>query len=260
MTALHLAAARGHIMVVDRILSSCEDCCAQVDERGWNFLHFAMVSLDLFQLSGLLIKHPIVRNSRLLIDEDVNGNTPLHVVAAVCRLSPRVAVLPSLLKVLGGNNAVNNDGISVQDVKRHGFPELEGSHYPVVTGVKKAPIPGTPILIKNAGFRAFVVSDVIAMVLSVSAIFIYFLTPTKTLRQTPFLSEVPHYLILVSLLAMVVAFITGTYAGLAPSVRLSVATCVLGSSFILFAFANMYMLARGLYQRTFGHNYKYLYS
>ncbi|KAK9179761.1 hypothetical protein WN943_028966 [Citrus x changshan-huyou] len=42
MTALHLAAARGHIMVVDRILSSCEDCCAEVDERGWNFLHFAM--------------------------------------------------------------------------------------------------------------------------------------------------------------------------------------------------------------------------
>ncbi|KAL9411276.1 hypothetical protein AB3S75_044966 [Citrus x aurantiifolia] len=113
MTALHLAAARGHIMVVDRILSSCEDCCAQVDERGWNFLHFAMVSLDLFQLSGLLIKHPIVRNSRLLVDEDVNGNTPLHVVAAVCRLSPRVGVLPFLLKVLGGNNAVNNDGISV---------------------------------------------------------------------------------------------------------------------------------------------------
>lgn len=133
MTALHLAAARGHIMVVDRILSSCEDCCAQVDERGWNFLHFAMVSLDLFQLSGLLIKHPIVRDSRLLIDEDVDGNTPLHVVAAVCRLSPRVAVLPFILKVLGGNNADNNDGISVQDAKRRGFPELEVNSFLLFT-------------------------------------------------------------------------------------------------------------------------------
>ncbi|KAH9682266.1 hypothetical protein KPL71_027286 [Citrus sinensis] len=94
---------------------------------------------------------------------------------------------------------------------------------------KEGPIPGTPILIKNAGFQAFVVSDVIAMVLS-------------TLRQTPFLSEVPHYLILVSLLAMVVAFTTGTYAVLAPSVGLSVATCVLGSSFSLFAFVTMFML------------------
>ncbi|KAH9682250.1 ANK REP REGION domain-containing protein [Citrus sinensis] len=125
MTALHLAAARGHIMVVDRILSSCEDCCAEVDERGWNFLHFAMVSLALLQSSGLVIKHPIVRNSRLLIAEDVNGNTPLHVVAAVCRLSHRVAGLPVFLKVIGGNNAENNDGISVQDVIRRGFPELE---------------------------------------------------------------------------------------------------------------------------------------
>ncbi|KAL9410758.1 hypothetical protein AB3S75_044520 [Citrus x aurantiifolia] len=309
MTALHLAAARGHIMVVDRILSSCEDCCAQVDERGWNFLHFAMVSLDLLQSSGLVIKHPIVRNSRLLIDEDVNGNTPLHVVAAVCRLSHRVAGLPVFLKVIGGNNAVNNDGISVQDVIRRGFPELEQEiqelsknvgrgqypngilrvqkekdsvdeeafkemqslHTVVATLIatvtfaagftlpggywgKEGPIPGTPILIKNAGFQAFVVSDVIAMVLSVSAIFIYFLTPIKTLRQTSFLSEVPHYLILVSLLAMVVAFTTGTYAVLAPSVGLSVATCVLGSSFTLFAFVTMFMLVHGHYQRIMGHN------
>ncbi|ESR33351.1 hypothetical protein CICLE_v10004518mg [Citrus x clementina] len=309
MTALHLAAARGHIGIVNEIISSCPSrLLVKVDERGWNFLHFAMVSLDIFQLSRLLIKHPIVRSSCLL-SKDVDGNTPLHVVAAVCRLSPRVAVLPFLLKVVGGNDAVNNHGISVQDVKGRGFPELEQEiqelsknvgrgQYPngilrvqtekepvdeealkemqslhtVVAALiatvtfaagftlpggywgKEGPIPGTPILIKNAGFRAFVVSDVIAMVLSVSAIFIYFLTPAKTLRQTKFLSDMPHNFIMVSLLAMVVAFITGTYAVLAPSAGLSVATCVLGSSFILFAFANTFMLARGLYQRMFGNN------
>lgn len=95
MTALHLAAARGHIGIVNEIISSCPSrLLVKVDDRRWNFLHFAMVSLDLLQSSGLVIKHPTVRNSRLLIAEDVNGNTPLHVVAAVCRLSHRVAGLP----------------------------------------------------------------------------------------------------------------------------------------------------------------------
>ncbi|KDO45871.1 hypothetical protein CISIN_1g047040mg [Citrus sinensis] len=118
---------------------------------------------------------------------------------------------------------------------------------------KEGPVPGTSILIKNAAFQAFVVSDVIAMVLSLSVVFIHFLTSSKTLRQVMFLYTVAHCLIMASLLAMVVAFVTGTYAVLAPSLGLSVAACVLGLSFILFAFLAIFKYVYGLKQTFLGY-------
>ncbi|KAK9179755.1 hypothetical protein WN943_028960 [Citrus x changshan-huyou] len=303
MTALLLAAGRGHIRVVNEIISTCPDCCKQVDERGWNLLHFAMASSNLFQLHSRLRNRSV---EMLINKQDVNGNTPLHVLAAVCRLLSYEVVPPR--RGPGDYEARNNSGISVEHVKLHGFPELEQEiqelsedvgrgQYPngillvqkekmaveegeieelkprhtiVATLIatvtfaagftlpggywgKEGPIPGTSILIKNAAFQAFVVSDVIAMVLSLSAVFIHFLTSTKTLRQIWFLFNVAHYSLMASMLAMVVAFVTGTYAMLAPSVGLSVATCVLGLSFILVAFFAMSKFGHGIQQRFLGY-------
>ncbi|KAH9682248.1 hypothetical protein WN943_028967 [Citrus x changshan-huyou] len=303
MTAFHLAAARGHIRVVNEIISTCPHCCKQVDERGWNLLHFAMTSSNLFQLHSLLRNRSV---EMLINKQDVNGNTPFHVLAAVRRLSfPRVV---SLIKGPGNYEALNNFNVSVERVKVHGFPELEqeiqelsknvgrgqypngilqvqkekgvgedeqikeakARHTLVATIVaivtfaagftlpggywgKEGPVPGTSILIKNAAFQAFVVSDVIAMVLSLSVVFIHFLTSSKTLRQVMFLYTVAHCLIMASLLAMVVAFVTGTYAVLAPSLGLSVAACVLGLSFILFAFLAIFKYVYGLKQTFLGY-------
>lgn len=119
MTALLLAAGRGHIRVVNEIISTCPDCCKQVDERGWNLLHFAMASSNLFQLYSLLRNRSV---EMLINKQDVNGNTPLHVLAAVCRLSFPQAV--SLIKE-GNYEALNNFNVSVEHVKVYGFPELE---------------------------------------------------------------------------------------------------------------------------------------
>ncbi|KAL9408241.1 hypothetical protein AB3S75_046739 [Citrus x aurantiifolia] len=305
MTALLLAASRGHIRVVDKIISACPDCCEQVDARGWNLLHFAMVSLKDIQLTHLQRKWPD-QMQMLMNEKDVNGNTPLHLLAAVCRLSSDQIVPPK--KGPGNYKACNNDGTTAEHVKLHGYPELEQEiqelsedvgrgqytngillvqkekmaveegeieelkprHTIVATLIatvtfaagftlpggywgKEGPIPGTSILIKNAAFQAFVVSDVIAMVLSLSAVFIHFLTSTKTLMQISFLFKVAHLFIMASMLAMVVAFVTGTYAMLAPSVGLSVATCVLGLSFILVAFFAMSKFGHGIQQRFLGY-------
>ena len=120
MTALLLAAGRGHIRVVNEIISTCPDCCKQVDERGWNLLHFAMASSNLFQLHSRLRNRSV---EMLINKQDVNGNTPLHVLAAVCRLLSYEVVPPK--RGPGDYEARNNSGISVEDVKLHGFPELE---------------------------------------------------------------------------------------------------------------------------------------
>ncbi|GAY67410.1 hypothetical protein CUMW_256240 [Citrus unshiu] len=82
--------------------------------------------------------------------------------------------------------------------------------------------------------------------------FIHFLTSTKTLRQMTFLVNVTRCFIPDSMLAMTVAFVKGTSPVLAPSVGLSVATCVLGLSFILFVLFAMFKFAYGLAQRLLG--------
>ena len=81
MTALHLAAGKGDARTVERIISENPKCYELVDNRGWNFLHYAMVSFHVGQLRNLLENNSLARS---LIDEgDAKGNTPLHVLAAV---------------------------------------------------------------------------------------------------------------------------------------------------------------------------------
>ena len=79
MTALHIAAHRGHFGVMESILEGCPDCCEQVDKRGWNALHFVVNSsssyLGMYGMEYILRRSSL---SNLLNEKDVDGNTPLH--------------------------------------------------------------------------------------------------------------------------------------------------------------------------------------
>ncbi|KAF2309450.1 hypothetical protein GH714_002641 [Hevea brasiliensis] len=101
---------------------------------------------------------------------------------------------------------------------------------------------GTPILIKNSAFKAFIISDALAMALSTSSVFIYFIM--VMLGYGPkyyWLIKTAFRFIFLAMGAMVVAFATGTYAVLAPSLGLAISTCAIGLSFFLFLF---YVLKR----------------
>ncbi|XP_075661251.1 protein ACCELERATED CELL DEATH 6-like [Castanea sativa] len=87
MTALHIAAHRGHHWVMERILEYCPDCCELVDERGWNALHFVVNSSSSKWAkydssfwakygSESILKTSLLSN--LLNEKDARGNTPLH--------------------------------------------------------------------------------------------------------------------------------------------------------------------------------------
>ena len=79
MTALHIAAHRGHLAVMESILEGCPDCCELVDERGWNALHFVVnSSSSIWANYGAkrILKNSSISN--LLNEKDARGNTPLH--------------------------------------------------------------------------------------------------------------------------------------------------------------------------------------
>ena len=100
---------------------------------------------------------------------------------------------------------------------------------------------GTPVLLKNAAFAVFVISDAIAMVLSTSALFIHFLWARLGKRgqvdediKANFIKWTSN-LTTCAIPAMIIAFITGSYAVLAPSLWLAITTCFIGVAFFFFA-------------------------
>ncbi|KAH9682284.1 ANK REP REGION domain-containing protein [Citrus sinensis] len=311
MTALHLAAGQGNIWMVQEIIERCPECCELVDDRGWNVLHFAMVSFSIRQLKYLLNECPVFRN--LIFEKDEKGNTPFHVLAAVCPHPDNAGydIVPRKI-AKGYYQAVNKQNISVEHINRYGFPELEkeikelakadgNGQYPAgviemnkekeektviysywkdldedVIGMEKAseyhlvvaaliatvtfaaaftlpggyksdtedgPNRGTAILSKNAAFQAFVISDAIAMVLSLSAVFVHFILSLKLFKRFIFLFIFALSFTLVAMAAMIVAFVTGTYAMLAtPSLWLAIVTCIIGLTFFFLVIFMFYMV------------------
>ncbi|KAM6546866.1 hypothetical protein CsatB_027602 [Cannabis sativa] len=94
---------------------------------------------------------------------------------------------------------------------------------------------GTAVLTNNKAFQAFMITDTIAMVLSTTSVFMnLFLTIVSSDQHSEDL--VSYYIVsmvlaMVAMGLMVIAFVTGTYAVLSPSLGLAIATGLIGLSF-----------------------------
>ncbi|TXG72187.1 hypothetical protein EZV62_000766 [Acer yangbiense] len=102
-----------------------------------------------------------------------------------------------------------------------GYKNEEGKHQ------------GTAILSRNSAFQAFIITDAIAMVFSTSAVFIYVVMSLDMFKKYIHLFELGAWITVVAMGAMVMAFVTGTYAVLAP-LWLAIVTCFIGLSFFFF--------------------------
>ncbi|KAK9950351.1 hypothetical protein M0R45_005845 [Rubus argutus] len=94
---------------------------------------------------------------------------------------------------------------------------------------EKGPNQGFAVLIRNAAFKAFVVTNTIAMIMSSGTVLTYLfmaILPLKRKKLHNLQFQIDSTFI--ALIAMVIAFITGTYAVLGSSSRLAIAVCVLG--------------------------------
>ncbi|XP_022863482.1 protein ACCELERATED CELL DEATH 6-like [Olea europaea var. sylvestris] len=90
------------------------------------------------------------------------------------------------------------------------------------------PNKGLAILSRKAAFKAFIITDTLAMVCSASAIFLHFFAAVETddskLRK---LWGVATMLVMVAMGAMVIAFMTGLYTVLQHSLELAITECAI---------------------------------
>jgi hypothetical protein len=119
----------------------------------------------------------------------------------------------------------------------------------------QGPNEGTAILAKKAAFIVFVISDAMSMVLSLLAVFIHFMISLihgfKMVKDeamdentTGILSGYAMLLTMIAMGTMIIAFITGTYAVLEPSLGLAISTCFISLSF----FFLVYLVCKFIYK------------
>ncbi|KAK6929854.1 Ankyrin repeat [Dillenia turbinata] len=267
MAAIHVAACNGAIFAIKEIISHCPDCDELVDNKNRNALHMA-VNCKQKEAAECILKH--CPYSNLINEEDEDGNTPLHMLASSCQHIPALIKHPKLdMKALNKQNLTALDIIPPDTFKRFATAEIRnweeqlteedkseihratGSHLIVATLIatvtfaagftlpggfsgNEGPDQGMAILIKKAAFQAFVIFDTIANLLSISAVFLYFIMAINYAPERLFYYfGYAALLTMSSVAAMVVAFVTGMYAVLSHSLGLAIAICVIGCSFFI---------------------------
>jgi hypothetical protein len=106
---------------------------------------------------------------------------------------------------------------------------------------------GTAILAKKAAFIVFVIADAMSMVLSIFAVFIHFLISLikglgmekdKEIGEDTTLNlfGLATLLTMIGMGTIIIAFVTGTYAVLEPSLELAINTCLIGLSFFFLVY------------------------
>ncbi|XP_057470896.1 ankyrin repeat-containing protein At5g02620-like [Actinidia eriantha] len=109
------------------------------------------------------------------------------------------------------------------------------------------PNQGMAVLVRKAAFKAFVISNAMAVICSTSALFVLLIGSLyKKNKKIADHNAIGFILKLISLVAMMIAFITGTYAVLAttPGLGLAIAVCVIGCSFLIIDYVFLRKLCR----------------
>ena len=103
---------------------------------------------------------------------------------------------------------------------------------------QEGPHSGSPVLIRNTAFKAFIITNTIAMVQSCSAAFVHLFMPLlfdkQNLGDFSFLvASLAFFASISAMGAMMLAFVLGTYAVLMHSLGLAIANSVIGLFFFI---------------------------
>ncbi|TYJ40969.1 hypothetical protein E1A91_A04G178900v1 [Gossypium mustelinum] len=266
MTPLLMAARQCYLATVSQILSLCPDCCEKVDNKGLNLLHYlafrstsSALRFSFCKIRGTQIVYGPLKN--LMELGGAFGMTPQEVYKAL-RSEKHHEKQKQIKELL---EEIENDQVAEEPVRPIRLPTISieslektrDAHLVVAAliatvafaaaitvpgGLKseEGPEQGTPLLIDEAAFKAFVVANTMAFIFSVSALTTHFGVLDIIFSRLKFWSQtILHRTQAVSGLlgyatvAMVIAFSTGSYVVLKPSHGLAVVSYLICPAFFL---------------------------
>ncbi|CAK9156959.1 unnamed protein product [Ilex paraguariensis] len=121
-TALHIAATRGEIDTAQKIILDCPDCCEMVNDSGQNILHIAF-KYKKSNFAQYILRNYEAISATLVTQKDVDGNTPLHLMAASTCFAPLLVDHAMVDK-----NSFNNKNLTPLDL----IEESEVKVHPVL--------------------------------------------------------------------------------------------------------------------------------
>ncbi|XP_017614002.2 uncharacterized protein LOC108459156 [Gossypium arboreum] len=260
MTPLLMAARQGYDVTVSKILSLCPDCCEKVDNKGLNLLHYQAFRHPLRQMSlePWIEEYGSVRN--LMELEGSFGMKPQEVKNAFGseKHHHKQKQIKELLE------EIQNDQVAEEPVRPILLPTTSPENLDktreaqlIVAALiatvafaaaitvpgglesEKGSEQGTPFLIHEAAFKAFVVTNALAFIFSISALIVHLEVLDRLLsgvvRREKVLNRARYVTVLLgyATVAMVVAFSTGGYVVLKPSHVLAIVTYLICPVFIL---------------------------
>ncbi|TYH23157.1 hypothetical protein ES288_A04G188000v1 [Gossypium darwinii] len=200
MTPLLMAARQCYLATVSQILSLCPDCCEKVDNKGLNLLHYlafrstsSALRFSFCKIRGTQIVYGPLKN--LMELGGAFGMTPQEVYKAL-RSEKHHEKQKQIKELL---EEIENDQVAEEPVRPIRLPTISieslektrDAHLVVAAliatvafaaaitvpgGLKseEGPEQGTPLLIDEAAFKAFVVANTMAFIFSVSALTTHF--------------------------------------------------------------------------------------
>ncbi|XP_059635657.1 ankyrin repeat-containing protein At5g02620-like [Cornus florida] len=223
-TPLFLAVERGKSNIVSKLLENCI-LSTYSGLNGRTVLHAATIYRHQGKHSRFVMPTPkepeSYRNKFKVHKKDEAPKTENNINQEITKLADTALIVAALIATITFTAGFTVPG---------GFESNNG--------VNK----GMAVLARRAAFIAFAVTDTIAMVLSIIAVFLLLISSTyilndyenenKRMQRQSF----AFLLIVAAMGAMVVAFMTGFYATLEPSLGLAITICLICSVFFPISF------------------------
>ncbi|KAH0933830.1 hypothetical protein HID58_010947, partial [Brassica napus] len=277
---LHLAASTGQTDAYRELVGSCPYVWEIVDGKGRTSLHCAVISGQRGIIQCILDMPEI--SLHLLNESDVDGNTPLHLsVVYKCHTilvlflrNKRVDKLAMNRNHLTAAELFYSQKQEQQNVetKKQEKADVEESNarhdcamYEVhlfvavlvatVAFAAAFQLPGgykpdgTPVLSEEVAFTCFLVFDTIAFIFSVATVYLLFYASRDMFRARSALLYMCTLLMVVSLIAMASAFVSGMYLISSKCRELAIVPFLMVGLFVLHCFFYWFIDPRGSYVR-----------
>ncbi|KAK4595491.1 hypothetical protein RGQ29_013814 [Quercus rubra] len=263
LSAFHIAAKEGNVQVMKQLIEKCPDIFELLDDKGRTALHVAAES-GMYKSFNFLVRRPEFKG--FFDEQDKEGNTFVHLAAIKDQLEiGRRFGHPTRLS----RSSMHNRSSDVETWDRWGYTIHQVSEtnmfiatlIATVTFTAAFTVPGgfnqngnvgegLAVLSKVTAFHVFLIANTLAFGLSITTFVVRFVDSTeKWIEEAIYHREMVRrtaFYMNWSILALLVAFIAGTYAVVPHSLGIAVVViiccCFLSPACLLHFFSAYYWI------------------